>query len=434
MSVGRNLWLWVWGIASLVLYLLIGYATDRSNAVQVIASWLLLFGGYFFIASEEHTGKQLRWLIAIAILFRLSFLFAVPALSDDFYRFIWDGSLIREGINPYLYLPSSIISFNEELYAQLNSPNYYSVYPPVMQAVFWLSAALIPDNMLASVITMRLVIIASEVGTIALLYKLLKKYNLPISNVLWYALNPLLIIEMTGNLHFEAVMIFFLILAFYLLSLKKWWLAAVPFALSVVTKLVPLILLPLLWRYLGTKRFLLFTVTMVIVCGVTFTPFVNSNFIEHISDSVELYFQHFEFNASIYYLVRAAGYWIKGYNIIDIAGKVLPLIFLVMAVLYAVYYKKRDILSLANAALFTFFIYYLLALVVHPWYISILVVFAVFGRYKFPYVWACLAGLTYITYVQTPYNENLWLVALEYIVMVVYAVTELNRPHLNKSI
>jgi hypothetical protein len=48
-------------------------------------------------------------LIGAALLFRLLLLFAVPALSDDFYRFLWDGRLSLEGINPFLYTPRQLI-------------------------------------------------------------------------------------------------------------------------------------------------------------------------------------------------------------------------------------------------------------------------------------------------------------------------------------
>lgn len=430
----KKITLWIWGIVSAILYMLVGYATERSNAFQVIATWLLLFGGYFYIVSREYNRDQIKTIVTISILFRLLFLFALPALSDDFYRFIWDGQLINEGINPYLYTPDGITGLDKELYAKLNSPHYYSIYPPVMQFVFWVSTSFASDNILVSVVIMRLFIIASEIGTVYLLYKLLQHYNLPGKNILSYALNPLIIIELTGNLHFEAIMIFFLLWAIYLLTVGKWLIAAVSFALSVVTKLVPLIFLPLLWRYLGSRRFFFFISVLSVVSVLTFIPFINSSFIGHISDSVGLYFQHFEFNASIYYLVRAVGFWVKGYNIIDIGGSILPIVFIMLLGIYTAYYKKHDSRSLMYAGVHIYFMYYLMALVVHPWYISILIVFAVFSRYKFPYIWACLAGLTYITYMEVPYEENLWLVALEYFVLLIFAVPELFRSDTKRQI
>ena len=78
-------------------------------------------------------------IIVLAILFRLAFSYLPPTLSDDAYRYVWDGVLIADGINPYLFKPSdeALPEYQQSaMYPELNSAEFYSVYPPVSQLVF----------------------------------------------------------------------------------------------------------------------------------------------------------------------------------------------------------------------------------------------------------------------------------------------------------
>ncbi len=62
--------------------------------------------------------------IGLALVFRLIFLFATPNLSQDFYRFIWDGRMILEGLNPYLHLPQTFI--NQGIHPIAEALNLYN--------------------------------------------------------------------------------------------------------------------------------------------------------------------------------------------------------------------------------------------------------------------------------------------------------------------
>ena len=85
-------------------------------------------------------------LAGISVLFRLVFFSAIPNLSQDFYRFIWDGRMILEGLNPYLSLPQTFIEQHnypinqaKDLYEGMGALNgsHYTNYPPVNQLCFW---------------------------------------------------------------------------------------------------------------------------------------------------------------------------------------------------------------------------------------------------------------------------------------------------------
>ena len=212
---------------SLAGYLLFGYFLRRADFFLLAPAYLIVFASYFFLVSRSgNSGFSL--LFAAAILFRLSFLFSVPSLSDDYFRFIWDGRMLNLYHNPYTVMPSTFIQHSnqvnellEELYAGMNSPNYYTVYPPVCQYIFAFAAWWFPNNLIGSIVVLRAASIIAELGTLILMKKLLIHFQLPKTNLFWYALNPLVILELSGNIHFESVMIFFLLSAVWLLFASR---------------------------------------------------------------------------------------------------------------------------------------------------------------------------------------------------------------------
>jgi alpha-1,6-mannosyltransferase len=346
---------------------------------------------------------------------------------------VWDGRLLLAGENPYLYLPSHYVSeathppagITPELFRQLNSPNYYSVYPPVLQAVFWLSAALSPDSLMGSIIVMRVVILVAEAGSIMLLLRLLRRMALPDRYVHLYALNPLVILELTGNLHMEALLIFFLLLSLYQLHFQRHLIAAVPFAFAVGTKLLPLMFLPFVWRKLGLKRFAAFGGVLLITLVLLFYPLLSLGVLQKFWQSIDLYFQRFEFNASVYYLLRWVGFRLTGYNQIAVIGPLLSVATVGIILSMAAVKKLGSVRRLAGYMAAALTVYLFLTTTVHPWYITTLVALTAMSQFRFAIVWSCLSIFSYSAYRSSTYTENLWLVLLEYTLVGLWLVAEL---------
>jgi hypothetical protein len=227
-------------------------------------------------------------------------------------------------------------------------------------------------------------------------------------------------------------MIFFLVWSLYLLHTDKWKWAAIVFALSISVKLIPLLFLPLLLFYFiskktTTKKALLKSIGFYSIVGVTtivlFAPFFSSEFVNNYSQTVALWFNNFEFNASIYYVTREIGYWITGYNEIAVIGKILPLLVFLFVMGLAISRRKIDTNVLITHMLFAFTVYLFLSTTVHPWYIATLLILGVFTNYKFPLVWSFVVILSYLAYIninKADKSENLWIIALEY--TIVYGV------------
>lgn len=432
----KNWILGVIGAASALLYYVLLYETPRTQFLQLWGLFLGLFAGYFWwIFQVKKMGNSLLAGVLIAgITFRLLALFALPELSDDYFRFIWDGRLLAHGVNPFAQKPLAIapasyleLGLSPELFNHLNSPNYFTIYPPVCQGVFWVAAQLSPQSIYGAVVVMKSFFFMAELGSMFLIYQLLKLLNLPSYNLAFYALNPLVIVEFVGNLHFEAFMVFFLLLSLLWLLKGKWAWATAPFALAVCSKLVPLIFLPLLIRRLGWGKSIAFGGMVGGICVLAFLPILDLATIVHLADSTSLYFQSFEFNASIYYFLREIGIALTGYNQIAVIGKGLA-IATVISILVFVFSEKRPKLeTLAGGMLWALMIYFALATTVHPWYICSMVAICGFTNYRFPLIWSLLLPLTYATYLTSAYTELLWLVVLEYSILGAFIWYELQK-------
>ncbi|MDZ7716281.1 MAG: glycosyltransferase 87 family protein [Balneolaceae bacterium] len=430
-------------VVSLMLYGWIAYGIERSDFVMLITSFGMLFGIYYFLVRGFLQDRlELKWGVALAVLFRVVLLLAIPNLSDDFYRFIWDGNLFASGINPFLETPEfyknqealTSLGISSAIFEGLNSSGYYTVYPPVCQYIFWLGAQIFQDQIMGNIILMRLFIMGAEIGTLFILKKLLERFNLNPVYVLVYALNPLVILELTGNLHFEGIMIFFLVAAYYFFLQKRYWPAAVLFLLAVNTKLIPLLLIPYLVFSLDWRKSAGLIAVLTAGTLLLHIPFLDQAFVSNFGDSLGLYFQSFEFNASIYYLVRWVGYQVEGYNIIQQAGPYLAAISTVIMIGVSWRFKNKKLENLPYLYIGLLTIYYLFSTTVHPWYITTMIVFVPLSGMLYPLAWSALIPLTYATYLTSTYTENLWLVALEYLIVFSVLGYEWYRGNWNPSV
>ena len=407
-------------LSCLGFYWSFAYDLDRADFVKLFG----LYGALFFLSWKfyQMNRNNLKLLAWTALLFRLIFLFSLPNLSQDFHRFLWDGHLLIKGLNPYISTPNELISQNPfpgaaELFEGMGSlsAGNHTNYPPLNQIIFALAALVGGKSVLGGVLFLRSIIIAADVGIFFFGRKLLRRLNLSENRIFWYLLNPFIIIELTGNLHFEGVMIFFLLVAILFLQKNKWVLSSIFFSLSVLTKLIPLIVLPLVIKNLGVKKGILYSIFVGVLVLLFFLPFSSVVFAENYAQSVGLWFQKFEFNASIYYLIRWIGYEVVNYNIIQSAGPILGLITFFGVLALAFFRRNITTKSLVTSMMFAIAIYLFLSTTVHPWYLATPLFLSIFTRYRFMIVWSFVIVLSYFTYSNPEFQENLWLVALEYL-------------------
>ncbi|TAI48009.1 polyprenol phosphomannose-dependent alpha 1,6 mannosyltransferase MptB [Flagellimonas allohymeniacidonis] len=422
-------------LGSLLFYVSFAYDLNRTDFVKLIT----LYAGMSFLCLKliQFEKRNFKFLLISGLLFRLVFLWMEPNLSQDFYRFIWDGELIKNGINPYIHLPKDLILQNnlpisnaDQLFAGMGelSAKHFSNYPPLNQIIFTIAAFFGGGSIPGSVIAMRLLIIMADIGVLLFAGKLLKHLNLSPDFAFWYFLNPLVIIELTGNLHFEGVMLFFFVWALYLVSKGKWRVAAPVYALSIMTKLVPILFLPLFLRYFGIKKSIGFYFFTGTACLLLLLPFYSSVFVDNYSETVGLWFSNFEFNAGLYNLVKHIGttyFDAKPWELIKSYGKVMVLAVIGITLVLAFFRKNEHFNTLLKSMLWVLACYLFLSSTVHPWYIVFLLVLGIFTKYRFPLVWSITVMLSYWAYSNPDYTENLWLLLIEYLAVFGVMIYEL---------
>lgn len=403
------------------------YFISREKFVALLV-WQIILHILFIFLYYKRAFISVKQIIIAGVVLRIGTAFIMPSLSDDIYRFIWDGQLIAHAQNPLLTTPDNYLSnlsatfpdyeYYNKLHGLINHPQFYTCYPPLMQLVFTIAAFIGGKSILMSTIIIKLIVAFSDVIAVLFLIKILEKLKLDSKLVLLYALNPLVIIEGVGNAHFEVMQVALLMVSLYCILDKRCTVAAIVWGLAIVTKLLPLLLLPLVIRYLGIKKGIIFCLISLFVAALSFLPFLSIQSINGFSQSLNLYFQNFEFNASIYYVAREVGWWVKGYNYIHFIGPFLMGIFLLLYA--AIYFKNKNL----SPFTFTFWsvivltLYYFFATTVHPWYIINLLPFAIIANKKYGFVWMAAAFLSYNTYSNVAFKENYYLVALEYLIVV----------------
>lgn len=429
----------------LAMYGTFAYDLERADFVKLIT----LYAGLTFLSYKLIQLMKVNFttLVIIGVLFRFVFLFAMPNLSQDFYRFIWDGRMLISGGNPYLSTPAQWAVTGDYYFAQgqqlvdgmgaLNA-SHFTNYPPINQLFFAMGAMIGWESISGTLIAYRILLIFADLGIVIIGRKLLEDLKLPEHRIFWYFLNPFVIIEFAGNIHFEGMMLFFLLSGIYMLYHGRWFYAALLIGVSISVKLIPLIFLPLLWKFLIKERktnklkpsktslfkLLGFYVTVALCVFLTFMPFLTGFLVNNFAQSVALWFQKFEFNASIFYIIREIGFSIKGYNVLTKVTPYLATITFLFVVGLSIFGKGVRLKPLIATMVFSIFFYFLLSTTVHPWYAATPLLLCLFTRYRFPLLWAGTVMLSYYAYGFEEVKENYWLLGLEYGSVVLFMLYE----------
>src|SRR5262245_28387024 len=129
------------GLCSIVLYLQLLQISDFAQKIPEFVSIYLALCILYLIAAWLYRkctlSNHIRFILGFAIIFRIILLGTNPSLSDDIYRYRWEGYLQSEGINPYRFSPDAVElrRFRNEGWTKVNNKTASAIYPPLMQMI-----------------------------------------------------------------------------------------------------------------------------------------------------------------------------------------------------------------------------------------------------------------------------------------------------------
>lgn len=370
---------------------------------QIPRFWALLLPAFLaYLAAAwwvcRRPAGPLWPLLGLALLFRLTLLLCAPSLSDDIYRYVWDGRVQLAGINPYLHAPEApaVAPLRDGLYAGINHKDISTIYPPLAQGFFLLVCALHPGLW-----AMKGALVLVELGLVWLLLRVLRQRGLDQRRVLLYAWNPLPVLEVAGSGHLDVLAVSLLLLSLYWLEAGRRLPAVWAGAGALLAKFLPALALPLFWRRLQGRRRLLWWLPLLV--GLGFLPYAGAGL--QLFAGLQAYLLKWRFNDAffslLYELLRdpALGQDEAALH----QAKLLCTGILGAVVLWACW-RGGDLYRGAFAIMGT---YLLLTPTLHPWYLMWVLPFL--ALFPVP-AWLYLSGAVFLAYdVLSGYsNTGIW--------------------------
>ncbi len=387
-------------------------STPSSGNVYTLFLWqfavlaviyLIALRMVFLTRNESALG--LLVIIFFAILYRLLLVPTTPVLSSDMYRYIWDGRVQADGINPYLYAPGSKALKDlrdEAIYPFINRPASPTIYPAGAQILF----RGLNKLGIKGVCAFKGALVLFDAGSIIVLVMILKNLGLSRERVLVYAWHPLVIYELGNNGHVDGFMLFFFLLSLLFLIKKRSFMSITSLALAASLKLYPAVVLPALLREKKIRGSILFGVVFLSL----YLPYINAG--KGIVGFLPAYFE----NSAEAFNLGLKAYVLK---LFPVANHMLVTFLFALVLLIAaavVWFKRKDTVSALRFAYVLIGLHLVLASgSLHPWYlIWIIPILAIFPSPAWLYL-SFAVSLSYLAYPSGNYSVDEWVRNIEYL-------------------
>lgn len=360
------------------------------------AAWALVRrGGRAGGLLDGRRGRAVVWAVAVAA--RLALLPADPHFSDDVYRYLWDGWVGLQGVDPYLHAPdaAALEPLRTAWHGLVNHPSVPTIYPPGAQAVFHGLAALGP-----SVLLFKAAWTAADLGVGWVLDRLDRRGPGPARALLLWLWSPLVIVEVAWSGHLEPLGILPMVAALLWLDRSdaagegatvgdeadgrgRAAASAGPavggalLGLGAAVKFAPAAALPALARRHGRRALL----AAVLVPAVLLVPYLDAG--GALLSGLGEYAARWEFNAGIFLALRSA----LGTDAARLAGVLVPAAIAVAAA-WRGWGVGRALFWCLGGAL-------LLSSTLHPWYLLWVLPFAALRGSP---AWILWTGTVFLAY------------------------------------
>lgn len=241
------------GFASIAFYLQIFLLGDlRQRIPEFLICYFVVFTIYLWAAFRTRScPSRLYTILGFALLFRLILFFSEPCLSDDIHRYLWEGYLQSKGVNPFKFAPQApqLVPLRNDVWVRVNNKDASAIYPPLLQAVH--AAAFM---IFRTAWGFKLLFLLAESALIWVLLLLLKFYGRDSGNIVFYAWNPLVIVEIAGSGHHDACVVVLLLAAALFVLTAHQGKAVLALAGSILCKLYPVTSLPFFFKRIGWRH------------------------------------------------------------------------------------------------------------------------------------------------------------------------------------
>jgi hypothetical protein len=206
----------LYGAALVVGCGVLAWSMPAYGPTAVVASYATLFLPYFLLISELRHGEYSAHayppritfgVLAIAALAaRVVMLPAEPLLSDDIYRYVWEGRVTLEGFNPFVHAPNSRVLEplrDDAIWPLINHREVPTIYPPASQGLFTLNALLG-----GGVVLLKALLVFVEIAMAAMVWRALHGHASEQTRLMAfgvYALNPLVMVEVAWSGHLDVL-------------------------------------------------------------------------------------------------------------------------------------------------------------------------------------------------------------------------------------
>jgi len=370
-------------------------------ALYLAMSLPWLAASYIAVRDESPRGSDTALVLGVAAVLRAIFLVTEPVLSDDVFRYVWDGRVQHAGINPYLYAPDdpNLAPLREalpEVYAGINNKDIPTLYPPLMQILFYGAT-----SVSSSLLWMKAFFTLFDLALILALARLLAALGLGPLRALIYAWSPLPVVEIAASGHNDVAAVFFLVAALWAFERGR-----APGSIALVTasglaKLAGFALLPLFARFVRLRTFW----AVPVATAIAVLPYASAG--ELAFRGLREYALRWRGNDSLFHVL----FLLTGS--LSSAKNVVAAI-LAALVLWLLWRKTPPVRSF----FLTLGAILLLTPTVHPWYLLWVAPFlAVFPHPAWLFLQASVAlsyHAFYLSAAGEPWQELLWIKLLEY--------------------
>jgi len=405
----------------LILIDLTGYISFYFNITEPIIHFtvisiflsLIYLIKILLIRKSVLTNNQIISFIVAGILFRIILFPVGPIASDDVYRYLWDGKVQANGINPYSYSPNDQALkhlHSEILPSKINFPDMKTIYPPFSQWMFLLAYLIAKETLWG----IKLLLLISEISTILLILLTLNNFRIDKKYSLIYALSPLPVLQFFIDAHVDGFGIALLALFFYFFSKDKVLYSYFALGLSIASKVVTILVYPFLLKGRSIRNFLSVLIVPTVTIALLYIPYSINGFP---FESLFIFAQKWYSNGIVFTFFQKILHD-------NLSARIISMILFFVSFVWLYFSEKK----FAEKVYLIFILFFIFSPVVHPWYITWIVLLTALNFNWSGIVFTSaisisnIYAMNYIIFKKWQMNE--WLLLAEYLPVIILLLFE----------